>query len=183
MSRARLVPALAAVLLAALVTGCGDEVRARLDSEPVDPTRPHRRRNDPTEVPAAPGEVTTGYAATVLDAGHGAELCLGGVIDVDIRRSAGVRRLVGWDWADHAGDFEEASGVRWGEFVVTGTFDGTSFTPSEVVPADEFDEPRRGTAHERVRGRVRDPVPGARRWLEAGRPGADDDRRLPGRPA
>ena len=77
---------------------------------------------------------------TVLDDGDGAELCLGGVMD-SYPPQCGGPSLVGWDWADHRGDFESASDVRWGDFVVTGTFDGTSVTPSDVVPADEFEEP------------------------------------------
>ena len=44
-------------------------------------------------------------------------------------RSAAAPCVVGWDWAEHAGDFEDVSGTKWGEFVVTGTFDGGSVTP------------------------------------------------------
>jgi hypothetical protein len=84
--------------------------------------------------------VTTGYPATVLDGGDGAELCLGGVMD-SYPPQCGGPSLVGWDWADHDGDFEKAFGVRWGDFMVTGTFDGQSLTPSDVVPAAEFEEP------------------------------------------
>ena len=61
----------------------------------------------PTKVPAAPGEVTLGYAATVIDAGSGAELCLGGV-DESLPPQCDGPPLVGWDWADHDGDFEES---------------------------------------------------------------------------
>lgn len=138
MSRARLVPALAAVVLAGLLaalTGCGDEVRREVSSPPK--AAPAER---PTDVPAAGGRVTTTYPVTVLDDGDGAELCLGGVMD-SLPPQCGGPSLVGWDWADHEGDFEKASGVRWGDFVVTGTFDGGSVTASEVVPTDEFEEP------------------------------------------
>ncbi|WP_134767242.1 hypothetical protein [Nocardioides sp. 1609] len=77
---------------------------------------------------------------TVLDDGNGAELCLGGVAQ-SLPPQCGGPGLVGWDWADHAGDFEDVSGTRWGDFVVVGTFDGTDVTPVEVVPADEVDVP------------------------------------------
>jgi len=89
-------------------------------------------------VPAAAGEVL-GFA-TVLDGSGGAELCLGGQAD-SYPPQCGGPELVGWDWDEHDGDFEEASGVRWGGFAVTGTFDGTAITPTKVVPADEYDAP------------------------------------------
>ena len=77
---------------------------------------------------------------TVLDDGGGAELCLGGVAE-SLPPQCGGPGLVGWDWADHVGDFESAAGTRWGEFVVTGSFDGTDLTPTDVMPADEYDAP------------------------------------------
>jgi hypothetical protein len=48
--------------------------------------------------------------------------------------------LVGWDWSEHAGHFEQAGEVRWGEFVVTGRYDGDgeSITPIDVVAAAVF---------------------------------------------
>lgn len=92
----------------------------------------------PDTVPAAVGEVTSAVPATVLDDGEGAELCLGGVFQSLPPRCDGPR-VVGWDWAEHTGDVKEVRGVRWGKFVVSGTFDGRAFTPSEVVPAAEWD--------------------------------------------
>jgi hypothetical protein len=46
--------------------------------------------------------------------------------------------VVGWDWAKHRGDFDESNGTRWGEFVLAGTYDGSSFTPTEVVPGSAW---------------------------------------------
>jgi hypothetical protein len=94
----------------------------------------------PTRTPAAPGLVTTRYAVTAIDEGGGAELCLGGVL-TSLPPQCGGPELVGWTWADHDGDFEDVSGTKFGEFVVTGTFDGSSIEPTEIVPADEFDAP------------------------------------------
>jgi hypothetical protein len=91
----------------------------------------------PTAVPAATGPVTTRGPVTVLDDGDGAELCLGGVAE-SYPPQCGGPRLVGWDWRDHRGDFDEANGVRWGAFVVTGTFDGSAFTPAKVVALADF---------------------------------------------
>lgn len=89
------------------------------------------------DAPTPTGQVTTAYPVTVIDDGEGAELCLGGVED-SLPPQCGGPTLVGWDWADHEGDYEQRSGTRWGEFVVAGTFDGEEITPTEVVPASEF---------------------------------------------
>lgn len=84
--------------------------------------------------------LATRYAVTVLDAGGGAELCLGGVATSDPPQCGGPR-LVGWDWAEHDGDFESSGGVRWGSFGVVGRWDGESFTTTEVTPASEMSQP------------------------------------------
>jgi hypothetical protein len=94
----------------------------------------------PTEVPPASGEVTTRFPATVLDEGDGAELCLGGVME-SYPPQCGGPRLLGWDWSEHDGHFETAGGVRFGDFVITGGFDGSDVTVTSAVPAAEWDEP------------------------------------------
>ena len=134
-----MVPALVVMVL---VAGCGEESGERLANTPAP-----RAVERPAAVPPAPGPVTTLYPVTVLDDGDGAELCLGGVAD-SLPPQCGGPPLVGWEWADHQGHFESRSGVRWGDFVVTGTLDGTSLTPSVVVPADEFEEPDDSAAFE-----------------------------------
>jgi hypothetical protein len=82
--------------------------------------------------------VTTRWPVTVLDDGNGAELCLGGVAD-SLPPQCGGPPLIGWEWSQHPGDYDQSNGVRWGEFVVTGTFDGTSVTPSDVVAAADVE--------------------------------------------
>lgn len=84
--------------------------------------------------------LTTAYPLTVLDDGGGAELCLGSVLE-SLPPQCGGPRLVGWDWTEHEGRFEEVGGTRWGEFVVTGTYDGATMTPTEVVAATLVGEP------------------------------------------
>lgn len=123
-------------LLAAgvLLTGCGAETAPAADPEPRAPVAP------PVAVPAADGPVQTRYAVTVLDDGGGAELCVGGVAQ-SLPPQCGGPPITNWDWADHEGDYEQASGVRWGEFHLMGTFDGERFTTSESTPADEFEAP------------------------------------------
>ncbi len=91
----------------------------------------------PTAVPAAAGLVTTVQAVTVLEGGgHGPELCLGMVAD-SLPPQCGGLPLDGWVWAEHEGEFEESAGVRWGEFAVTGHFDGATVTVTDVVSAAE----------------------------------------------
>ncbi|HEX6400167.1 MAG TPA: hypothetical protein VF108_06830 [Actinomycetota bacterium] len=70
--------------------------------------------------------------ATVLDAGSGPELCLGAVAD-SLPPQCGGPPILGWSWSEVDGE-ESVSGVTWGTFHVTGTFDGTSFTVEEVGP-------------------------------------------------
>ncbi|CUR55094.1 conserved exported hypothetical protein [metagenome] len=132
----RPVLVLAAVLLLA---ACG------APEEPDGPLRPAEApaaTSDamPTSTPAAAGLVTTRWPVTVLDDGDGAELCAGGVLD-SLPPQCGGPVLAGWAWSEHAGDFQRVHGVRWGEFVVTGRFDGEVFTPTEVTPVALFDPP------------------------------------------
>ena len=118
------------------VAGCGDR------TTPVDP----RVAGEPPPTgPAAPdGAVTTRSPMMVLDDGDGADLCLGAVQESLPPQCSGPD-LVGWDWADHEGYYEDSGGVRWGEFVVTGTFDGTDITVTEAVPATEWTGPAPAT--------------------------------------
>jgi hypothetical protein len=133
MRLARSWSAALAVLL--LLAACGSDTGEPTADDP--PTAPTAM---PTEVPVPDGPVTTTYAATVLDDGDGAELCLGGVA-TSLPPQCGGPNLLGWDWSDHVGDFEDVSGTKWGDFAVTGTFDGRDLTPTDVVPADEFEAP------------------------------------------
>ena len=117
------------VAVAALLAGCGTRVTDAGGGapEPVD---------QPTEVPAAVGPVRTFGPVTVLDDGSGPELCLG-MVAQSYPPQCGGPPITNWAWADHPGDFESSGGVRWGEFAVTGEFDGTRLTATDVVPADE----------------------------------------------
>ena len=122
--------------------GGGTAEPAGIPAEPAGiPTDPPTGM--PTAVAVPDGPVTTRYAVTVLDDGTGAELCLGGVAE-SFPPQCGGPSLIGWDWSEHDGEFEDVSGVKWGDFAVTGTFDGRDLTPTEVVPARAFEAP----AHE-----------------------------------
>ena len=123
------------VLPALAIGGCGPSE----SEEPrvVDPTpstsAPAAPPSDaPPGMPVPDGPVVARWS-TVLDDGDGAELCLGGIAE-SLPPQCGGPELVGWDWSEHRGRFEQAAGTRWGEFSVTGTFDGVRFTPSEAGP-------------------------------------------------
>jgi hypothetical protein len=96
--------------------------------------RPDGAGSDPDEL------LTTRYPVTVLDDGAGAELCLGGM-DESFPPQCGGPAVVGWEWVEHEGDYDESGGTRWGAFLLTGTYDGTSFTPASAVPGSEVDPP------------------------------------------
>lgn len=69
-------------------------------------------------------------SGTVLEApGADPELCLGGIAESLPPQCSGVR-LVGWDWAQVDGE-EQASGTTWGEYTVTGRYDGATLTVTE----------------------------------------------------
>lgn len=86
----------------------------------------------PTAVPAASGPVTTSQAVIVSDDGSGARLCFGGA-SFGSPPTCDDADVPGWDWTEHDG-YSESEGVRWGAFLLTGSFDGDSFTPTEVQP-------------------------------------------------
>lgn len=87
----------------------------------------------PASVPAADGTVHTRDVVTVMDDG-GPELCLGAVAE-SWPPQCGGPAVEGWDWADHKGMFESQRGVRWGQFSVSGTWDGETFAVRDAVPA------------------------------------------------
>lgn len=102
----------------------------------VSPGAPAER---PTEVPSATGLVTTSEPVFVVGTGaRGDQLCFSTVTEFGppVCSDADV---VGWDWSEHIGDFEDSGGKRWGTFLLTGEFDGVSFTPSEVRPGSAYE--------------------------------------------
>jgi hypothetical protein len=123
--------AAAAVLLVGSLAACSNEADRAIDAAASD--SPATPVSSPTAVPKASGDVRTRIPTMVLDDGDGAELCLGGVAE-SFPPQCGGPRLIGWDWSEHP-EHETARGVRWGEFAVQGTFDGTAITPSLVTPA------------------------------------------------
>jgi hypothetical protein len=136
-----LLVALAALVLAG--SSCGDEGSddratdpgAASASDRVTPSPSASASGPATPVPSGP--VTTRNLATVMDTGS-PELCLGPIAE-SYPPQCGGPALVGWDWADHRDTFEQQGDVRWGTYLVTGTWDGTSMTATEAIPGALYD--------------------------------------------
>ena len=134
-----LLAAVALLLAAPLLAACGD----RGDTTATDPggTPGSSRAAMPTTIPAAPGSVHTDGLVTVMDRGAGAggpQLCLGPVAE-SWPPQCGGPPIRGWDWADHHGVFEHQQQVRWGQFAVTGTWDGATFGYHDAIAAALYD--------------------------------------------
>lgn len=126
-----LLPALAVLLL---TVGCGSD-----EPVAVDPGAADTGSATAAAPPTTSVDVRTRDIATVIDSGTGvAELCLGPVAESWPPQCSGPD-LAGWDWAEHRGSFERSGSTRWGEYVVQGTWDGTSFRYDSAVPAALYD--------------------------------------------
>ncbi len=125
------------ILLAALalltLAACSSESGATA----TDPAGSSGDSAMPTSVPAADGPVRTRNLATVMDTGE-PELCLGPVAESYPPQCGGLP-MAGWDWKDYDGVFDREGDIRWGMFAVTGTFDGTTFTVTDAIPAALYD--------------------------------------------
>jgi hypothetical protein len=98
----------------------------------------------PTAIPAAPGPVYTGLV-TVLDKGDGApEACLGVVEDSYPPQCDGPP-IIGWSWKDNP-IHEHPSDVTFGQFALTGTWDGTSLTVDGAIPGALYDPMKPGAS-------------------------------------
>jgi hypothetical protein len=128
--------AAAAVLTVLGATACSTEAEMRA----VDPASGSGAAADASsgEVPqpVPDGEVRTSGLVTVIDDGGGPELCLGAVAE-SYPPQCGGPALADFDWGDVGS--EEASGVRWGSYALTGTFDGSTFTVTDAIPAALYD--------------------------------------------
>jgi hypothetical protein len=96
---------------------------------------------------------------TVLDDGDGPELCLGPIM-TSLPPQCGGPKLAGWDWARV--ESQQRAGTRWTgpDYVVTGTYDGTTFTLTEPpVSSDQYDGPRPPRSSEEDDDRLATPCP------------------------
>ncbi len=77
--------------------------------------------------------------ATVLESPeHGPQLCH--AVADSLPPQCGGPDIGGWDWS--LVEHDEASGTRWGAYVLVGTFDGTLFTLTEPATDDDGGAPR-----------------------------------------
>jgi hypothetical protein len=125
------VRALIAVAALLLVAACGTDTTDSA-TDGGDSSKPEL----PTAVPGADGPVVG--LGLVIDQDAGPELCLGPVAESYPPQCRGIP-LEGWDWAEHRGDFDNAGGVRFGTFAVTGGFDGTTLTYESAVSGALYD--------------------------------------------
>jgi hypothetical protein len=165
-----LLVALAALVLAG--SACSDEGSDGRATDPagrVTPSPSASASGPATPVPSGP--VTTRNLATVMDTGS-PELCMGPIAE-SYPPQCGGPALIGWDWADHKDTFEQQGDVRWGTYLVTGTWDGTSMTATEAIPGALYDPamssptptPPAATAYsnpvlEEISEQLRDQLPG-----------------------
>ena len=83
--------------------------------------------------------VYTASSATVLESpDHGPQLCLGAVQE-SLPPQCGGPDIVGWNW-DDVDNEESVSGVTWGEYSVTGTWDGERLTLTEKPEPPVYEE-------------------------------------------
>ena len=123
-------------LLVVLVAACGSRTGDRAD----DPAG-GGSESPPPGMPAAPGLVGSRGVVTVLDDGDGPEACLGPVAE-SYPPQCGGPPIKGWDWKDQLPDtYQEASGVTWGQYGVTGRWDGEVLTLTRAVPAPQVQPP------------------------------------------
>lgn len=86
---------------------------------------------------AAPGAVI-GQGTVLQKDGDDAQFCLGPVMESYPPQCSGPV-IVGWQWPD-GGMSESASGVTWGSYALTGTWDGIQFAPAEPpIPLALYD--------------------------------------------
>lgn len=134
----RTLPVLPVLLVALVASACGSQPGGGDDPAPDEGSAGAQL---PSGVPPADGEVATRGLVTVIDAGAGSgggpQLCLGGVAESLPPQCSGPA-LVDWSWAEQDG-WQRRVGVRWGEFAVTGTWDGERLGVTDVVPARLYD--------------------------------------------
>jgi hypothetical protein len=132
----RFIPVAAVLVLAACGQGAGDAGSSGGDADTAaDSLSEETQSGEPT--PPSDSVVYQG-ALTVLQGieRDAAELC--GAVAESYPPQCGGLPVTGWDW--EAVEHDEAEGVRWGSYLVTGTFDGKSFVLTEdPVPTSEID--------------------------------------------
>ena len=101
----------------------------------------------PVPAPAAASGKVTGLGLVIEDSGK-VQLCLGAVAESYPPQCSGVP-LANWSWSGR-NDFEDANGVKFATYAVTGTYDGTTLTvtdePISAALYDPLPDPSAGRA-------------------------------------
>lgn len=126
--RRTLAPLAAGIAAAILLAGCATTAPGSGSDGPGSSV-------DLDAIPA-PGEVI-GQGTVLQEDGEDPQLCLGAVAESYPPQCTG-ETLAGWDWDAVDGE-ESASGVTWGAYALTGTWDGSVFTTNSVVPLALYD--------------------------------------------
>ncbi len=125
---------LAAIALWSPLAACGSDSGG---DTATDPAAPPGGNPMPTEAPAAPGTVHTRGLVTVMDTGRPSSAS--GAVAESYPPQCGGPEIRGWDWEDQRRRFDQQGNVRWGQFAVTGRWDGTTFTVTDAIPAALYD--------------------------------------------
>jgi len=135
----------ALLLCLASFSACSTEAEMRaVDPDASGEPSASSTPSDGAPTPVPDGEVRTPRLVTVLDDGGGPEMCLGAVAE-SYPPQCGGPAVAGFEWGDVGS--EEAAGVTWGSYALTGTYDGTTFTVTDAIPAALYDavaEPEAG---------------------------------------
>ncbi|HEX5919206.1 MAG TPA: hypothetical protein VFY76_15200 [Nocardioides sp.] len=129
--------AAAAVLTVLAATACSSDTGTRaVDSADAGSGDSAASPSGEAPTPVPDGEVRTSGLVMVLDDGDGPEMCLGAVAE-SYPPQCGGPALADFDWGDVGS--EEAAGVQWGSYALTGTYDGSTFTVTDAIPAALYD--------------------------------------------
>ena len=132
----RIFAAAAVLTVLGVATACSTEAEMKA----VDPSgsggSAAAAPSDGAPTPLPDGEVRTQGLVMVLDDGDGPEMCLGAVAE-SYPPQCGGPGLEDFDFGDVGA--EQAAGVTWGQYALTGTFDGTTFTVTDAIPAALYD--------------------------------------------
>ena len=139
----RIFAAAAALFVLGALAACSSEEGMRAVDNAGD-SAPDAPASTEAPTPVPDGEVRTRGLVTVLDSGGGPELCLGAVAE-SYPPQCGGPKVADFEWGDVGS--ENAAGVTWGQYALTGTYDGTTFTVTDAIPAALYDvmtEPEAG---------------------------------------
>jgi hypothetical protein len=119
------------------LAACGSE-SGDVAKDPAGRTSPPTAGHSAPAAPVPAGLVRTLNLATVMDRGT-AELCLGPIAE-SYPPQCGGPEITNWDWSEHGHRmFEQQGDIRWGTYLVTGRWDGTSFKVTETIPGPLYD--------------------------------------------